>query len=119
MGDRWVHRCTEMCCPVGGGALHLSDLQLLNYDAVVTQEVLQPLSHLRSLSVFHLYSVPGPACHLQMWLSSLPQLCHLTVDGESEHWARSSPAKFQNIKPRLNLLLVKHGIIMTSWTSVQ
>ncbi|XP_026194964.1 uncharacterized protein im:7136021 isoform X2 [Anabas testudineus] len=65
----------------GGGDLHLSDLQLLNYDAVVTQKVLQPLSHLRSLSVFHLYSVPGPTCHLQTWLMSLPQLCSLTVYG--------------------------------------
>nr|XP_020477035.1 uncharacterized protein LOC109972484 isoform X2 [Monopterus albus] len=65
----------------GGGALQLSDLQLLNYDAVVTQDVLQPLSHLRSLSVFHLYSVPGPTCHLQTWLTSLPQLCSLSVHG--------------------------------------
>ncbi|XP_073338992.1 uncharacterized protein [Pagrus major] len=65
----------------GGGALQLSDLQLLNYDAVVTQEVLQPLSRLRSLSIFHLYSVPGPTCHLQTWLMSLPQLCSLSVHG--------------------------------------
>uniref|UniRef100_UPI0037E7DB8F uncharacterized protein n=1 Tax=Semicossyphus pulcher TaxID=241346 RepID=UPI0037E7DB8F len=65
----------------GGAALPLSDLQLLNYDAVVTQEVLQPLSSLRSLSVFHLYSVPGPTCHLQTWLTSLPQLCSLSVHG--------------------------------------
>ncbi|XP_034419119.1 uncharacterized protein LOC117751391 isoform X2 [Cyclopterus lumpus] len=65
----------------GGGALQLSDLQLLNYDAVVTQEVLQPLSHLRSLSIFHLYSVPGPICHLQTWLTSLPQLLSLSVHG--------------------------------------
>ncbi|XP_028994798.1 uncharacterized protein LOC114848477 [Betta splendens] len=64
-----------------GGALHLCDLQLLNYDAVVTQEVLQPLSHLQSLSMFHLYSVPGPTCHLQTWLTSLPQLHSLTVYG--------------------------------------
>ncbi|XP_042371988.1 uncharacterized protein LOC121965947 [Plectropomus leopardus] len=64
-----------------GDALHLSDLQLLNYDAVVTQEVLQPLSCLRSLSVFHLYSVPGPTCHLQTWLMSLPQLRSLSVHG--------------------------------------
>lgn len=65
----------------GGGALQLSDLQLLNYDAVVTQEVLQPLSRLRSLSIFHLYSVPGPTCHLQTWLTSLPQLRSLSVHG--------------------------------------
>ncbi|KAK5873231.1 hypothetical protein PBY51_018294 [Eleginops maclovinus] len=64
-----------------GGFLQLSDLQLLNYDAVVTQEVLQPLSRLRSLSIFHLYSVPGPTCHLQTWLTSLPQLCSLSVHG--------------------------------------
>ncbi|KAM3594474.1 uncharacterized protein V6R79_008531 [Siganus canaliculatus] len=63
------------------GALPLSDLQLLNYDAVVTQEVLQPLSHLRSLSIFHLYSVPGPTCHLQTWLTSLPELSSLSVHG--------------------------------------
>lgn len=77
-----------MCCichPAGGRDLHLSDLHLLNYDAVVTQNVLQPLSRLRSLSIFHLYSVPGPTCHLQTWLMSLPQLCSLTVYGESEH----------------------------------
>lgn len=65
----------------GGGALQLSDLQLLNYDAVVTQEVLQPLSGLRSLSVLHLYSVPGPICHLQTWLTSLQQLRSLSVHG--------------------------------------
>ncbi|XP_071354379.1 uncharacterized protein [Trachinotus anak] len=65
----------------GGNALQLSDLQLLNYDAVVTQEVLQPLSRLHSLSIFHLYSVPGPTCHLQTWLTSLPQLCNLSVHG--------------------------------------
>lgn len=65
----------------GGGALQLTDLHLLNYDAVVTQEVLQPLSRLRSLSVFHLYSVPGPTCHLRTWLTSLPQLCSLSVHG--------------------------------------
>ncbi|KAK9534276.1 hypothetical protein VZT92_009331 [Zoarces viviparus] len=65
----------------GGGALQLSDLQLLNYDAVVTQEVLQPLSRLLSLSIFHLYSVPGPICHLQTWLTSLPQLRSLSVHG--------------------------------------
>ncbi|XP_051250542.1 uncharacterized protein im:7136021 isoform X2 [Dicentrarchus labrax] len=64
-----------------GGALQLSDLQLLNYDAVVTQEVLQPLSRLRSLSIFHLYSVPGPTCHLQTWLTSLPHLHSLNVHG--------------------------------------
>lgn len=66
---------------LAGGALQLSDLQLLNYDAMVTQEVLQPLSSLHSLSVFHLYSVPGPTCHLQTWLTSLPQLRSLTVHG--------------------------------------
>lgn len=65
----------------GGSALQLSDLQLLNYDAVVTQEVLRPLSRLRSLSIFHLYSVPGPTCHLQTWLTSLPQLHSLSVHG--------------------------------------
>ncbi|XP_029349084.1 uncharacterized protein LOC115035425 [Echeneis naucrates] len=65
----------------GGGALKLTDLQLLNYDAVVTQEVLQPLSCLHSLSIFHLYSVPGPICHLQTWLTSLPQLRSLSVHG--------------------------------------
>ncbi|XP_038156824.1 uncharacterized protein LOC119793677 [Cyprinodon tularosa] len=64
-----------------GGSLQLSDLQLLNYDAAVTQEALQPLANLRSLSVFHLYSVPGPTCHLQTWLSSLHQLCSLSVHG--------------------------------------
>ncbi|KAG8013028.1 hypothetical protein GBF38_021210 [Nibea albiflora] len=66
---------------VGGGVLQLSDLQLLNYDAMVTQEVLQPLSRLHSLSIFHLYSVPGPTCHLQTWLTSLPQLRCLSVHG--------------------------------------
>ncbi|XP_026164214.1 uncharacterized protein LOC113131310 [Mastacembelus armatus] len=65
----------------GGSALQLSALELLNYDAVVTQDVLQPLSRLRSLSVFHLYSVPGITCHLQTWLTSLPQLCSLSVHG--------------------------------------
>lgn len=65
----------------GGSTLQLSDLQLLNYDAVVTHEVLQPLSRLRSLSIFHLYSVPGPTCHLQTWLTSLPQLGSLSVHG--------------------------------------
>ncbi|GLD69046.1 uncharacterized protein AKAME5_002035900 [Lates japonicus] len=65
----------------GGSTLKLSDLQLLNYDAVVTQDVLQPLSRLHSLSIFHLYSVPGPTCHLQTWLSSLPQLRNLSVHG--------------------------------------
>ncbi|XP_035530688.1 uncharacterized protein im:7136021 isoform X2 [Morone saxatilis] len=64
-----------------GGALQLSDLQLLDYDAVVTQEVLQPLSRLRSLSIFHLYSVPGPTCHLQTWLTTLPHLHSLNVHG--------------------------------------
>ncbi|CAK6982069.1 uncharacterized protein LOC128375258 [Scomber scombrus] len=61
--------------------LHLSELQLLNYDATVTQEVLRPLSRLRSLSIFHLYSVPGPTCHLRTWLTSLPHLESLSVDG--------------------------------------
>ncbi|XP_069567750.1 uncharacterized protein [Brachyistius frenatus] len=65
----------------GGAALQLSDLQLLNYDAMVTQEVLQPLSRLRNLSIFHLYSVPGPICHLQTWLTSLPHLRSLSVHG--------------------------------------
>uniref|UniRef100_A0A3Q2QAM7 Uncharacterized LOC105938078 n=2 Tax=Fundulus heteroclitus TaxID=8078 RepID=A0A3Q2QAM7_FUNHE len=65
----------------GGASLPLTELQLLNYDAAVTQEVLQPLANLRSLSVFHLYSVPGPICHLQTWLTSLPQLCSLSVHG--------------------------------------
>ncbi|XP_047467103.1 uncharacterized protein LOC125023696 isoform X2 [Mugil cephalus] len=65
----------------GGATLQLSDLQLLDYDAVVTQDALQPLSRLRSLSVFHLYSVPGPICHLQTWLSSLPELQSLSVHG--------------------------------------
>ncbi|XP_029973147.1 uncharacterized protein LOC115406982 isoform X2 [Salarias fasciatus] len=64
-----------------GGALQLTELQLLNYDAMVTEEVLQPLSRLRSLSIVHLYSVPGPTCHLQTWLTSLPQLCSLSVHG--------------------------------------
>lgn len=64
-----------------GATLQLTDLQLLNYDAVVTQEVLQPLSRLRNLSVFHLYSVPGPTCHLKTWLTSLPELCSLSVHG--------------------------------------
>lgn len=73
-----------MCCLAAGGALQLSDLQLLNYDAVVTQEVLRPLSRLRSLSIYHLYSVPGPICHLQTWLTSLPQLRSLSVHGESD-----------------------------------
>ncbi|XP_072221981.1 uncharacterized protein [Leuresthes tenuis] len=67
--------------PDGDAALQLSDLQLLDYDAVVTQEVLQPLSHLGSLSIFHLYSVPGPICHLRTWLTSLPQLSSLSVHG--------------------------------------
>lgn len=67
--------------PFTGGALKLSDLQLLNYDAVVTPDVLLPLSNLRSLSVFHLYSVPGPTCHLTTWLSSLTELRSLSVHG--------------------------------------
>ncbi|CAI5694976.1 uncharacterized protein LOC102079865 [Oreochromis niloticus] len=65
----------------GDVALQLLDLQLLNYDAVVTQETLQPLSRLRTLSVFHLYSVPGPTCHLQTWLTSLPHLTNLSIHG--------------------------------------
>uniref|UniRef100_A0A667XNS6 Uncharacterized LOC115354228 n=1 Tax=Myripristis murdjan TaxID=586833 RepID=A0A667XNS6_9TELE len=67
--------------PPAGGALRLSSLQLLNYDTVVSQEVLRPLSRLRSLSVYHLYSVPGPTCHLQTWLSALQQLSSLSVHG--------------------------------------
>ncbi|KAM4541683.1 uncharacterized protein PAE49_018608 isoform 2-T2 [Odontesthes bonariensis] len=67
--------------PDGDAPLQLSDLQLLDYDAGVTPEVLQPLARLRSLSVFHLYSVPGPTCHLQTWLTSLPQLSSLSVHG--------------------------------------
>lgn len=73
---------TGVFCPAGGAALPLSDLQLLNYDAMVTQEVLQPLSRLRSLSIFHLYSVPGPTCHLRTWLTALPQLRSLSVHGQ-------------------------------------
>ncbi|XP_068194286.1 uncharacterized protein [Antennarius striatus] len=65
----------------GGGALQLSDLQLLDYDAAVTQEVVQPLSRLRVLSIYHLYSVPGPTCHLRTWLTSLQQLQSLSVHG--------------------------------------
>ncbi|KAM9708576.1 uncharacterized protein ACNS7B_000832 isoform 3-T3 [Menidia menidia] len=65
----------------GGAPLQLWELQLLDYDAAVTPDVLRPLSHLQSLSVYHLYSVPGPACHLQTWLSSLPQLRSLSVHG--------------------------------------
>lgn len=64
-----------------GGDLQLTELQLLNYDAVVTEDVLRPLSRLRSLSIVHLYSVPGPTCHLQTWLTSLPRLCSLSVHG--------------------------------------
>ncbi|XP_071782520.2 uncharacterized protein LOC139932575 [Centroberyx gerrardi] len=61
--------------------LVLSSLELLNYDTVVSQEVLRPLSRLRSLSVYHLYSVPGPTCHLQTWLTGLQQLTCLSVHG--------------------------------------
>ncbi|XP_041828446.1 N-terminal Xaa-Pro-Lys N-methyltransferase 1 isoform X2 [Melanotaenia boesemani] len=71
-------------------SLPLTDLQLLNYDAMVTQEVLQPLRLLRSLSIFHLYSVPGPTCHLQTWLTSLPQLCSLSVHDIIVCWTRTS-----------------------------
>ncbi|XP_013877184.1 uncharacterized protein LOC106526985, partial [Austrofundulus limnaeus] len=67
--------------PAGGASLQLSELQLLNYDAVVTPDVLKPLTNLRSLSVFHLYSVPGPTCHLQTWLSSVQELVSLSVHG--------------------------------------
>ncbi|XP_034015430.1 uncharacterized protein LOC117500764 isoform X2 [Thalassophryne amazonica] len=63
------------------GTLKLSALELLNYDAVVTQETLQSLSDLRSLSIIHLYSVPGPTCHLQTWLTALPWLNSLSVHG--------------------------------------
>lgn len=75
------HDFFSLAQSTGGAALKLSDLQLLNYDAVVTQEVLKPLSNLHSLSVFHMYSVPGPICHLQTWLTSLPQLRSLSVHG--------------------------------------
>ncbi|AWP15944.1 Hypothetical protein SMAX5B_021779 [Scophthalmus maximus] len=75
----------DFFCPAhlsaGGGAVQLSELQLLDYDAAVTQEVLQPLSRLQSLSIFHLYSVPGPVCHLTTWLTSLPELRSLSVHG--------------------------------------
>ncbi|XP_041668580.1 uncharacterized protein LOC121526200 isoform X2 [Cheilinus undulatus] len=67
--------------PTGGAALKLTDLQLLNYDAAVTPEVLQSLSNVRNLWVYHLYSVPGPVCHLQTWLRSLTQLHSLSVHG--------------------------------------
>lgn len=61
--------------------LSLSRLELLNYDAVVTQEALRPLSRLRHLSISHLYSVPGPTCHLRTWLTALQQLSSLIVHG--------------------------------------
>ncbi|KAE8276969.1 hypothetical protein D5F01_LYC25305 [Larimichthys crocea] len=84
----------------GGGVLQLSDLQLLNYDAMVTQEVLQPLSRLRSLSIFHLYSVPGPTCHLQTWLTSLPQLRCLSVHALelSSNLVRLLPQLFPHLR---------------------
>lgn len=62
----------------------MSDLHLMNYDASVTPDVLQPLLGLRSLSVFHLWSVPGPICHLQTWLTALTRLHSLSVHGK-EH----------------------------------
>ncbi|XP_076013138.1 uncharacterized protein LOC143005669 [Genypterus blacodes] len=61
--------------------LALSSLELLNYDATVTPEALRPLSRLQSLSIFHLYSVPGSTCHLRTWLMSLPQLSSLSIHG--------------------------------------
>lgn len=70
-----------LCFTPAGGNLQLTELQLLNYDAVVTEDALRPLSRLRSLSIVHLYSVPGPTCHLQTWLTSLPRLCSLSVHG--------------------------------------
>ncbi|KAM9842683.1 uncharacterized protein ACBR49_014073 isoform 2-T2 [Aulostomus maculatus] len=71
--------------------LQLSDLQLLDYDATVTLEVLQPLSHLSSLSIFHLYSVPGPTCHLQTWLMALPHLRHLSVHADLQTVSLRAP----------------------------
>ncbi|XP_029982298.1 uncharacterized protein LOC115413529 isoform X2 [Sphaeramia orbicularis] len=75
------HDCFSPVHFTGGAALPLLDLQLLNYDAAVTPATLVPLSGLRSLSVFHLYSVPGPTCHLRTWLSALPRLQSLSVHG--------------------------------------
>ena len=54
----------------------------MNYDTLVSQEALAPLSGLQRLSVLHLYSVPGPQCHLRTWLLALPRLTHLSVHGE-------------------------------------
>ncbi|CAL8283357.1 unnamed protein product [Lota lota] len=65
----------------GPRPLPLSSLELLNYDTLVSREALAALSGLQRLSVFHLYSVPGPRCHLRTWLLALPTLTHLSVHG--------------------------------------
>ncbi|KAJ3613627.1 hypothetical protein NHX12_019873 [Muraenolepis orangiensis] len=65
----------------GHQALTLSSLELQNYDTEVSEEALGPLSGLQHLSIFHLYSVPGPRCHLRTWLLSLHTLTHLSVHG--------------------------------------
>ncbi|XP_056445975.1 uncharacterized protein im:7136021 isoform X1 [Gadus chalcogrammus] len=65
----------------GPRPLPLSSLELLNYDTLVTRAALAPLAGLRRLSVLHLYSVPGPQCHLCTWLLALPRLTHLSVHG--------------------------------------
>ncbi|KAM8834089.1 uncharacterized protein ACB058_017789 [Synchiropus picturatus] len=65
----------------GGDNPTLSHLQLVDYDAMVKPQVLQPLWRLSSLSIYHMYSVPGPSCHLQTWLSALAQLRSLHVAG--------------------------------------
>lgn len=67
--------------PPGPPALPLSSLELVNYDAEVSPEVLAPLRALRRLAVCHLYSVPGPRCHLRAWLLALPRLARLSVHG--------------------------------------
>ncbi|KAM4624697.1 uncharacterized protein ACJ7VT_003240 [Polymixia lowei] len=69
---------TECSQPAG---LALSSLELLNYDTVVSHEALRRLCHLHSLSVYHLYSVPGPTCHLRTWLTVLQQLNTVSVHG--------------------------------------